>query len=427
MKTILILYDILLVLLVPFYLFSLIVKNKFSWRVFKRFGVIDKETLNRIKAKDVIWIHAVSLGEVSTCKSLIKQLSLRNPEKIILVTTITNTGMALAQSISKDNILSLYMPFDFSFLMRALVKRLNPRVLILIETELWPNLLHYTLKNSIPVLVLNARLSDKSFGKYRFFSWFMKRLVRGIRIFCVQSEVDKERFMQLGIEEERAKVTGNMKFDAIEELDSKQLVDIADLKEKVSLKKDDFLIVAGSTHDKEEECVLECFMELRKQFSNLRLLIAPRHLERLGLIEDLLERKNIKSARLSKIGSSLSDSVVLLDTIGQLRLVYSFAGLVFVGGSLVSVGGHNILEPAFFEKPILVGPYMHNFRAITKLFLSKQAMIQVKNCSELKLEMRELITHKEKLINLGKTAKSVLASMQGATYTNLKIIEQDLL
>lgn len=426
MKIILILYDILLLLLVPFYLISLIIKNKFNWQVFERFKAINKNVLGNIGPKDVIWIHAVSLGEVSTCKSLIKQLSLRYPQKVILISTITSTGRLLAQSLSKENILNLYMPFDLSFLIGTFIKKLKPKLLILIETELWPNLLYCTQKYNIPTLVLNARLSDRSFDKYRLFSWFIRRLTRGIKSFAVQSELDKERFLQLGIDSARVQVTGNMKFDAIEELDSKQLSQIATLKSRILLEPNDFLIVAGSTHDKEEEYIVDCFRELRREFSNLRLLIAPRHLERLDLIEDYLKSRNVKSERFSKDTLYSSESVMLLDTIGQLRLVYSLANLVFVGGSLVPVGGHNILEPAFFEKPILIGPYMHNFRAIAKLFLSNKAVIQVEDHLELKLKMKELISDKGKLQSLGMAAKSLLASMQGATFINLNLITKEI-
>ena len=427
MKIILILYDIILILLIPFYFISLILKGKFNREVFTRFQIVEKDILKTIVDKDVIWLHAVSLGEVSTCKSLIKQLSLRFPQKIILITTITDTGRALARSLSKDNILSLYMPFDFSFLIRPFFKKVKPKFLILIETELWPNLLYYAEKSKIPVLVLNARLSDRSFGKYRLFSWFVRRMVRCVKMFCVQSDIDRARFLQLGINKERIKVTGNMKFDAIEEMDSKQLSELTALKSKISLDQNVFFIVAGSTHNKEEEYILDSFVELKKEFPNLRLLIAPRHLERINLIEGLIEGRGMSSQRLSQIQPTPKDSILLLDTIGRLRLIYSFANLVFMGGSLVAVGGHNILEPAFFEKPILVGPYTHNFRTITQLFLSNNALIQVKDSDELKVKMRELISSEDKLAALGKAAKSVLVSRQGVTLANLNMIEENIL
>lgn len=426
MKILLILYDFILILFIPFYLVSLVLKGKFSWQVFSRFNILDKKTLEKIKDKDVIWVHAVSLGEVSTCKGLIKQLSLRFPAKTILITTVTNTGMALARSFLKDDILSLYMPFDISFLINSFIKKIKPRLLILIETELWPNLLYQAEKSEIPVLLLNARLSDRSFGKYHLFRLLVRRLVRGIRIFCVQSEIDKDRFSKLGINNHRINVTGNMKFDAIEELTAEQLSGMDNLKNRISLNRQDFLIVAGSTHNKEEECILDIFEESKKQFNNLRLLIAPRHLERLNFIEKLIERKGLKSERFSKIKLSSSDSILLLDAIGQLKLIYSLANLVFVGGSLVPHGGQNILEPAFFQKPILVGPYMHNFRSITELFLSNQALIQVSGCEELKSKIKELISDKDKLSDLGRKARSVVVSHQGATLTNLKIIEDIL-
>ena len=402
-------------------------KGRFNREVFTRFQIVEKDILKIIADRDVIWLHAVSLGEVSTCKSLIKQLSLRFPQKIILITTITDTGRALARSLSNDNILSLYMPFDFSFLIRPFFKKVKPKFLILIETELWPNLLYYAEKSKIPVLVLNARLSDRSFGKYRLFSWFVRKLVRCVKMFCVQSDIDRARFLQLGIKNERIKVTGNMKFDAIEEMDSKQLSELTVLKSEISLKQNDFFIVAGSTHNKEEEYILDVFVELKKEFPDLRLLIAPRHLERINLIEGLIEGRGMSSQRLSQVQPTSKDSILLLDTIGRLRLIYSFANLVFMGGSLVAVGGHNILEPAFFEKPILVGPYMHNFRTITQLFLSNNALIQVKDSDELKVKMRELISSEDKLAALGKAAKSVLVSRQGVTLANLNMIEENIL
>lgn len=426
MKVLLILYDFILILLIPFYFASLILKNKFNWQVLERFKTLNKKILRIIDDKDVVWIHAVSLGEVLTCKNLIKELSIRFPNKIILITTITTTGKIVAQSISKDNILSLYIPFDISFLISHFIKKIKPKFLILIETELWPNLLYYIQKNKIPVLVLNARLSDRSFGKYRLFKWFVKGLVRDIKMFCVQSDIDKDRFLQIGIEDERIKITGNMKFDAIHDLDSEQLLNLTNLKNKISLNQDDFLIVAGSTHDKEEASILDIFIKLKQQFDNLRLLIAPRHLERLNTIEKLIEKRNIKSVRLSKIESNSKNSILLLDTIGQLRLIYSMANLVFVGGSLIPVGGHNILEPAFFGKPIVVGPYMHNFRDITQLFLSNKAMIQIRDLEELETKMKEFISNKDKLVELGKTAKSLILANQGATKTNLALIEENI-
>ena len=246
-------------------------------------------------------------------------------------------------------------------------------------------------------------------------------------MFCVQSDIDRDRFLRLGIEDERIKVTGNMKFDAIEELDSKQLSNLATLKNKISLNQQDFFIVAGSTHSKEEEYILDAFIELKKEFDNLRLLIAPRHLERLNSIENLIESRDIKSKRFSKVKINSKDSILLLDTIGQLRLIYSLANLVFVGGSLVPIGGHNILEPAFFGKPILVGPYMHNFRSITQLFLLSNALIQVKDNDDLKSKMKEFIANKDKLADLGKAAKSVLISRQGVTVANLSVIEKNIL
>ncbi|MDD5617823.1 MAG: 3-deoxy-D-manno-octulosonic acid transferase [Candidatus Omnitrophica bacterium] len=426
MKAILILYDLILILLLPFYLISLLLEDKFSRQIFKRFAIGEKSVWQEICGKDVIWIHAVSLGEVSTCKNLINKLSLKFPERIILITTITQTGRALAKSLSKGNVFSLYIPFDFSFLIKPFIKKINPRLLVLLETELWPNLLYYAQKENIPVLVLNTRLSDRSFGKYRLFSWFVKQLTKKVRMFCAQSDLDGERLLKIGIDKQRIRVTGNMKFDAIEELDNLQLEELNGLRAKISLKSGDFLIVAGSTHDKEEDSILDIFIGLKRRCSNLRLLIAPRHLERVGSIEKLIIKKGLRPYKFSGIDSPSADEIIILDTIGKLRFVYSLANLVFMGGSLVPVGGHNILEPAFFGKPIVVGPYMHNFREITQIFLSNNALIQTKGIDELKLKMEELICDKDKLTKLGNAAKAVLSSKQGATLVNIGIIENSL-
>jgi len=186
-------------------------------------------------------------------------------------------------------------------------------------------------------------------------------------------------------------------------------------------------VVAGSTHKGEEEYILDVFLDLKKHFHDVRLLIAPRHLERLDSIEFLIKQKGMKSERMSKNNQVTKESVLLLDTIGQLRLIYSLADLVFIGGSLVPVGGHNILEPAFFQKPIVVGPYMHNFRSITQLFLQNQALIQVNNYDEFKLALRELISNKDRLIDLGSAAKSVIVSKRGAMHINFSIIQEHVL
>lgn len=423
MKFILIIYDLIFILCIPFYCALLAFKDKFTPQVFDRFKTVSKETISSFLGHDVIWLHAVSLGEVSTAKSLIKQLSVRYPHHIILITTITSTGKALAQSFAGDNIKNLSLPFDLSFLIAPFIKKINPTILILMETELWPNLLYYVQKRRIPTFVLNARVSDRSFAKYQALRWLIKRITAGIARFCVQSPLDSDRFAAIGIPSEKITVTGNMKFDAIEEFDSGQLQELAGLRGRLALGPGDFLIVAGSTHPQEEECVLDAFIQLKKEFHAMRLLIAPRHLERLKTIEALIAARHMAWARLSGAAPVEKDCVLLLDTIGKLRFIYSLADLVFVGGSLVPIGGHNILEPAFFAKPIIVGPHMHNFREITQQFLLERALLQVQERAQLFLCMKDLIADRGMRVDLGAAAKAVLASHQGATAKNLAIIE----
>jgi len=426
MKLFLIIYDLLLFLSIPFYLLGLALRGRWRPFMFERFGIIPKDRLAKLKRGNTIWLHAVSLGEVSTCKLLISRLSDLYPKKTILITTVTNTGRLLAESLRGDNLVVIYVPFDLSFFIKSFIDRIKPMMLILVETELWPNLLNYTKKYKIPVVVINGRLSDSSFKKYSYFKWFIKYFSKDIQYFCVQSELEKKRFSQIGIPPEKITVTGNMKFDVIEEINEQQLSILASLKQKISRSDNEFIIVAGSTHNPEEEYVLDAFLKLKEEFPFLRLIIAPRHLERLNEIEEVIATRYLVSQRLSKIDLCKKEAVMLVDTVGRLRLIYSFADLVFMGGSLVPKGGQNILEPAYFKKPILVGPYMHNFRAITQYFLSHKGIIQLHHRDEMFEAIRSLLLNKEKVAKLGDIVKSLLVAKQGATSRNLDIIKAQM-
>jgi len=426
MAILLIIYDLLLCLIIPFYIIGLAIKGKLDSSILERFGVVSQDLKERISKTGLIWLHAVSLGEVSSCKLLIKELGNLYFNKKILITTITSTGRKLAESLKQENknIEVVLLPFDLSFLIANFIRFINPKILILVETELWPNMLYQIKKKNIAVVVINARISDRSFRRYSIFKWLFKYFNWCIDYFCAQSDTDKNRLLSLDISKEKIKVTGNMKFDSIEELKPEEILMVSSLKEKLSIREDELFLVAGSTHKPEEEYLLDAFICLKKKFISLRLLIAPRHLERLSQIERLISNRGLKSQRLTQIRKVAKDEILLLDTIGQLHLIYTLATVVFVGGSLAKVGGHNFLEAACFKKPILVGPYMYNFKEIADYFISNGGIIQLDSKDKLAETLDSLLSSSIKRTELANRANSLLLAKQKATLRNLEIISK---
>lgn len=433
------LYDIGFFIFSIIYLPTLIFKGKLHREFPERFGIygsVKERAL--LSGRDRIWIQAVSVGEVALCKSLIPLLKEKFPGNDLVVSTITKTGNDLAKRLfSKDGVI-IYFPLDFSFTVRRALKYIKPRIYIMVETEIWPNLISELSRNSVPSMMINGRISDRSIGKYRLVRHFLKNVLFKIRVFCMQDTIDAERVVSLGAPPGRVMVTGNMKFDA-EVSDNTGTRDV--VRRSLGLNENDPLLVAGSTHHGEEEMIVGAFKELNSEFPQLKLLIAPRHIERVEEIERVISESGFESERVSRLNGLRTDAersgicsksanderrIMVLDTIGHLNEAYSAATLVFVGGSLVKHGGQNPIEPAVLGRAILFGPHMFNFKYITGILLKESAALQVAGKEELIKDLKMLLKDPVKRSGLGDNAKRAIARNRGATKNNLERISEIL-
>ncbi|MDD5167073.1 MAG: 3-deoxy-D-manno-octulosonic acid transferase [Candidatus Omnitrophica bacterium] len=415
-----IIYDLIFLVFAAVYLPVYLLKRKFHKGFLCRLGFLPPNlALNR-----PIWCHAVSVGEAMAVKGLIAGLREVYPKKNFVISTVTITGNKIARGIARENDLATYLPLDISFIVSRVIGRIDPALFIIAETEIWPNLIRYLSLKNIPIVVVNGRISDRSFGGYRRIRFLLKPVLNKISLFCVQTENDAARLISLGVSENKIKVTGNMKFD-IEVQSASADIDTR-YRQKLDLGIEEQFLVAASTHPNEEELILKAYRELKKKFPGLRLLIAPRHPERSSEVAGLIRKAGFTCAMISTLTAQDIDkqTIFILDTIGQLIDLYAVADIVFVGGSLVKKGGHNILEPAALGKPILFGPYMFNFRDIAGLFLNKEAAVSVRNQEELKGQIEFLLSHPEQREELGFKAKKIISEYRGATLKNIKYLNE---
>jgi 3-deoxy-D-manno-octulosonic-acid transferase len=346
---------------------------------------------------------------------------------------VTATGNRIAKGIAGPGDLVTYLPLDFSFTVRGVLNKVNPCLFIIAETEIWPNLIRCLFRKNIPVILVNGRVSDASFRGYCAIRFLLKPVLRRISLFCVQSGRDQQRLEYLGAAPDRIRVTGNMKFDIQEPLVLK-----TDHLLHLGLRPEERLLAAGSTHPGEEEIILNAYKDLLTEFSYLRLLIAPRHPERARDIEKLVLKYGFHPVFISTFGRTAHDpstalgagarrtTVFILDTIGALIHYYALADIIFVGGSLVKKGGHNILEPASLGKPIIFGPHMFNFRDIADLFLMHQAALQIDGRDGLKGALRGILVSTPKAEALAIKSRQLVSVNRGATGKNMGLISSYL-
>ncbi len=372
-----------------------------------------------------IWIHAVSVGEAVSIKNILNLLHLAYPDKGFVISTVTSTGNQIAQGLARKNDLVTYLPLDFSFTVNSVLDKIKPCAFIITETELWPNLIACLYKRKIPVILINGRISPRSFKRYFMVRFLLKMWLNRVSLFCVQTPRDAERLLQLGVLPDKVKVTGNMKFDFIHDK-----VDTDDLRHRLALDSKDKILVAGSTHQGEEEIILGVYKKILTEFPGSKLIIAPRHPERAKVIAEMVSgfgfRPVLFSILQGKCKTCLTVPVVIVDTIGELMKFYSIADIVFVGGSLIKKGGHNILEPAVLAKPVIFGAHMFNFADIADLFLENKAAVMVNNQEELKCAISKLLQDPGSAKVLGNRARELILQNQGATQKNLELIKKYL-
>jgi len=412
---------IAMIVTLPYFIFKMFIDKKYYDSLHLRFGKLPNLTKELLEfEKNTIWIHTVSVGEFLLALPVIKQIKKNFPKTHIVVTTTTKTGNKLAKKKLSTQDTIIYSPIDFGIIVKKFLKTINPKLLIIVETEIWPNLIYQTAKRKIPILLINARISDKSYKNYRIFSFFFKKILKKINLISTRTKEDYERFIKLGANTNQVTVSGNIKFDITppytDELN----------KIKNILPKNKKILVAGSTHEKEEEYIIEAYNYLETNKIPTLLILAPRHPERINKVENLINFYNIPYIKKSVLNQQTTldkkCSLILVDTIGELHSLYSLADLVFVGGSLIPHGGHNILEPAYFGKAILFGPNMSNFKDIANLFTQQEAAICVQDNKELTEYCFKILVDEKLRNQLGKNAQAITFKNQGSLNKTLEII-----
>lgn len=421
-------YDIGFFIFSLFYLPVLLLKGKLHGAFGERFGIFPAAKREKLgRCRNAIWIQAVSVGEVLLCRSLIPALKEAFPESDIVLSTITRTGQELAGKLfSKDAVL-IYFPLDFSSVTDRVAALIRPKIYVMVETEIWPNLLNALSRSGSRKVMINGRISDRSYGKYMLVRAFLRPVLRKIDAFCMQSETDAGRIISMGAPKDRVKVTGSMKFDA--EL-RPEAGSVDSLRSSLNLGAGGKLLVAGSTHRGEEAAVLSAYKGLIRDLPDLKLLIAPRHVERSAEVERVVARNGFRPVRLSflsdkrKAPDDKQTTVFILDTIGRLSDAFSLATVVFIGGSLVKHGGQNPLEPAAFGKCVIFGPHMFNFRSIVEALVKNDAAVQIRDERDLVRELLALLSDTNRMRDIGWNAKRTLIASRGATSRNLEIMRK---
>jgi 3-deoxy-D-manno-octulosonic-acid transferase len=423
------LYSILLgigvLALLPRFLLDAARHGKYAAGLGERAG-----SLPRLDAggRPVVWLHCVSVGEAQAARPLVRALLAEHPRHALVVSTTTLTGQRVAREAFKGQAAQVfYFPFDWAWSVRRALRAVNPSVVLLMETELWPRFFRECRRRGVSIALVNGRISEKSFGRYKLIRPFIRRILADLSLAAMQTEADAARLIALGLAPERARVTGNVKFD-IEETDAQPLT--AELRQRFRINQDRPLVVAASTHAPEERVALGAFKLLTDETRRPRLLVAPRHPERFGEVAALLEASGLSWARRSAAPreQDAECDVMLLDSIGELRAVYPLAEVVFVGGSIAPIGGHNVLEPALDARAVVTGPHTSNFKAIVAALLERDALVQLRDVDiasaehELARALRELLEDEAQRRRMGERARAVLEQNRGATARTIEML-----
>ncbi|MCS5586657.1 MAG: lipid IV(A) 3-deoxy-D-manno-octulosonic acid transferase [Gammaproteobacteria bacterium] len=407
------LYSLLGYLALPFIMAYLMIKGikepLYRHRIHERLSIIPKIPV------PVIWVHCVSVGEFRAATALIDHLIQNYPKHRVLVTTTTPTGSQAVLEHYQSEVLHLYFPFDLPLVINRYIRKINPSICIFLEKEIWPNLIHAFNKNKIPTLLVNARLSQRSLGKYqKFIPRFVQQTLNKFNAIATQDQDSANRFIELGVDADKVVMVGNIKFDQNPSTDkaiSEKLKTIIG-KRKV--------VVFASTHKGEEAKIIEAYLKHKDNIDAL-LVIIPRHPERFNEVYKLAQKHQINIAKRSNNKPCDNCDLLLGDSMGEMMSYFDVADVVFMGGSLNNTGGHNMLEPAALSKPILFGPNVFNFAEISSDLLKQNGSIQVANADDLFKSVTTLLTDAKMAKNLGKNANQYFQSKQGAVR---KLIEQ---
>ncbi len=393
---------ILFLIILPFWFIISRFNNKLGYAFLEKLGL----NLGKPLDKKSIVFYGVSVGEVLALQNLITKTKEQFPDFNIVITTGTKTGQEMAnKKLGEIADYITYFPFDFPFCIKNFFKKVNPEVIIVAETELWPNIAYCAKKQNIPLYIVNGRMSDRTYGSYKKLSFFFKPILKKYTKILTQSESDNNKLISIGANPKTTQVMGNLKFDINVNLDNFS---------PIEKNNDDKIIIAGSTHSGEDEIILDAFQEIYKSNSNIKLLIAPRHPERNDAVFNLCLKTGLKVGKRSNEDNFMNNDIILLDTLGELSKMYSICEFAFIGGSFNKTGGHNPLEANIFNKPVISGPSTNNFKDIYAIITRTNAGVIVKNKEELINQMNKLLNNKEYYNKACEDCELVFKQNQGA-------------
>jgi len=421
------LYDFTLLLaaliLIPSYYFKGVRTGSFRQGMKERLGFFAPGRFDRLAGKQVFWIHAVSVGETRAALPLVKALKKAYPEVALLISNVTETGHEIASQIAEVDC-CLFFPYDFSLVVRRVLRQVNPSLIVIVETEIWPNFIRLARDEHIPVVLVNGRISDRSYPRYQWVKRFIRPILQQFSVLCMQTAENARRLRMLGAPVARVQVSGNVKFDL--DIAFPDYPTAAQLKKRYHLPAGELIWVAGSTHAGEEEEVADVYQQLANSGKSLRLVLVPRHPERCSAVGKMLAGRQIGFIRRSELTSMdellAPGTVLLVDTVGELQQLCAVADIVFVGGSLVPVGGHNILEASAVQKPVVFGPHMQNFKEISRMLLGAGGGVMISRKEELGEVMARLLVDENLRLSMGSKGYALIRKNVGATAFTLEMI-----
>ena len=421
-----ILFTIGLTVMLPYYLRRMWKRGGYRRGFMQRFGVYPQAVRARLDARERIWVHAVSVGEVYVALRFMEHYRSADTAAAFVLTTNTSTGHRVAeQRVHADDVL-LYFPVDLPCFVRRVLDRIRPAALVLTECELWPNLVRMAAARRVPVMLLNGRVSESSFRGYRVLRGVFRRTLRNVTGMLVQTALDAQRLIALGAPADRVHVLGTAKYD-VAQVEGSRAGPIADVLRRTGWPDDALLLVGASTWPGEEEALLSVYKALRPRFDRLRLVLVPRHFERSAEVAAAIRAAGVAHARRSTIEQepvASEPDVLLVDSTGELTGVYAHGTIVFVGKSLTNRGGQNIIEPALFGKPVLFGPHMGNFPGVVEDFLEADAAIQVADEASLQAAVERLLADAGGRAALGARAAQVVEARRGALATSVRYVRE---
>ncbi|HUA64928.1 MAG TPA: 3-deoxy-D-manno-octulosonic acid transferase [Alphaproteobacteria bacterium] len=423
-------FTIFFVLSSPYYFYRMAKRGNWGAGFWERFGSYDANLKQALTNRHILWVHAVSVGEVNLMVHFIRALEQRAPNLKFVVSTTTTTGMYMLRQRLKPHISKIYYPIDHPSIVNRALATVHPDAIVLFETEIWPNFIWQAQKRRIPLFLANARLSDRSFRGYKRFGFLFRQLFASFEGIAAQNQAAAERFRSVGARPDCIRVSGNLKYDAATAADPGGL-DATVLLKQVGVNGDTPIVIGGSTHDGEEVILAEIAGRLRAQFPKLFLILVPRHFERCNEIARKLRDSGVKLVHRTAIRPETSFGpgevqCLLVDTTGELRFFYEHATVVFIGKSLTAEGGQNPIEPGASGKAIIFGPNMQNFADIARQFLEKNGAVQVPDAAALEKVLRELLDDKYQRAELGRNALLVVSENQGAMDRTLEMVLQKL-